>query len=62
MNVKRLAFRRLLISCLSLVTLIMGVLAPTPVLASHTPNPTSVTIAGSLQSELGCPEDRKSVV
>src|SRR2546425_6313841 len=28
--------------------------APT---ASPTPNPTSVTIAGSLQSELGCPGD-----
>src|SRR5215218_9573846 len=26
-------------------------------LASHTPNPASVTIAGSLQSELGCPGD-----
>jgi glycosidase len=26
-------------------------------LASHTPNPTSVTIAGSLQSELGCAGD-----
>src|SRR5262249_1942695 len=26
-------------------------------LASHTPNPTSVTIAGSLQSELGCSGD-----
>lgn len=25
--------------------------------ADHTPNPTSVTIAGSLQSELGCPGD-----
>ena len=25
--------------------------------ASHTPNPTSVTIAGSLQSEAGCPGD-----
>ena len=25
--------------------------------ASHTPNPTAVTIAGSLQSELGCPAD-----
>jgi len=25
--------------------------------ASHTPNPSSVTIAGSLQSELGCPGD-----
>jgi pullulanase len=27
------------------------------VLAAHTPNPTSVTIAGSMQSELGCPGD-----
>src|SRR5690242_3565502 len=26
-------------------------------LASHTPNPSSVTIAGDLQSELGCPGD-----
>ena len=25
--------------------------------ASHTPNPTAVTVAGSLQSELGCPGD-----
>ena len=25
--------------------------------ASHTANPSSVTIAGSLQSELGCPGD-----
>ena len=25
--------------------------------ADHTPNPTNVTIAGSLQSELGCPSD-----
>ncbi len=30
---------------------------PTTVLASHTPNPASVTIAGSLQNELGCPGD-----
>ena len=28
-----------------------------PARADHTPNPTSVTIAGSLQSELGCPGD-----
>jgi len=28
-----------------------------PLLASHTPLPSSVTIAGSLQSELGCPGD-----
>ncbi len=31
--------------------------ATTPAFASHTPNPASVTIAGSLQSELGCPGD-----
>src|SRR5262245_12818853 len=28
-----------------------------PVLASHTPTPASVTVAGNLQSELGCPGD-----
>ena len=28
-----------------------------PRTASHTPNPTSVTVAGSLQSEVGCPGD-----
>ena len=40
--------------------LIMALAAParTPMaLASHTPAPTSVTIAGSLQNELGCPGD-----
>jgi glycosidase len=62
MNTRKLVFNRLFISCLSLITLITGALAPTPVLArsveaSHTPNPSSVTIAGSLQSELGCPDD-----
>ena len=34
-----------------------GPMAPAPVLASHTGAPASVTIAGSLQSELGCPGD-----
>src|SRR5215216_6943240 len=57
MNANRLAFGRYFISCLSLITLIAEVLAPTPVLASHTANPTSVTVAGSLQSELGCAGD-----
>ena len=28
-----------------------------PVDADHTPAPTTVTVAGSLQSELGCPGD-----
>jgi len=32
-------------------------LTHTPVRADHTPDPSSVTIAGSLQSELGCPGD-----
>jgi glycosidase len=31
--------------------------SPAPVLASHTPSPTAVTIAGSFQSELGCGGD-----
>ena len=57
MNPSRLAFRHLLISCLSVITLVAGVLTPTPALASHTAEPTSVTIAGSLQSELGCSGD-----
>jgi hypothetical protein len=30
---------------------------PTPAESNHTPVPGSVTIAGSLQSELGCPGD-----
>jgi hypothetical protein len=34
-----------------------GVVLMPSALASHTPPPTSVTIAGSLQSELGCPGD-----
>ena len=57
MNARRLAFQRLFITGISLVTLLSGVVAPMPVLASHTTDPTSVTIAGSLQSELGCPGD-----
>ncbi len=57
MNAKRLASSRLIISCLTVLTLLSGVMRPTLVLASHTPNPTSLTIAGSLQSELGCAGD-----
>ena len=41
--------------------LLLGALLPMggslPAIASHTPVPSSVTIAGSLQSELGCPGD-----
>src|SRR5919108_491870 len=51
MNMRRLAFRHLLISFLSIVVLISGVISPTPALASHTPTPASVNLAGSLESE-----------
>ncbi|HET6821163.1 MAG TPA: hypothetical protein VFH34_00870, partial [Anaerolineales bacterium] len=57
MNASRLAFKRFIVSCLSMVILLSGVISPTPAFADHTTDPTSVTIAGSLQSELGCPGD-----
>src|SRR5687767_3226232 len=57
MNARRLAFQRLSITGVGLVSLLSGLVAPVPVLADHTADPTSVTIAGSLQSELGCPGD-----
>jgi len=41
----------------SLFAILAQIVSPTPVLADHTPDPASVTIAGSLQSELGCPGD-----
>ncbi len=41
-----------------LAGMVLGVAArPQAALANHTSDPTSVTIAGSLQSELGCPGD-----
>ena len=41
-----------------IAAVLMGSLLPTTsVLASHTPSPTSVTVAGSFQSEAGCPDD-----
>src|SRR5215216_543890 len=57
MYTKRLGFFRSLVTALSLVAILVGTVGPVPVLASHTPNPSAVTIAGSLQSELGCPGD-----
>ena len=57
MNASRLAFRRIIVTCLSIIILISGVISPTPAFADHTTDPTSVTIAGSLQSELGCTGD-----
>ncbi len=37
--------------------LFSGLLSPTAALADHVPVPGSITVAGSLQSELGCPGD-----
>src|SRR5262245_8140444 len=48
------------IAASALVMVLLGATVPiaAPVAhASHTPNPTAVTIAGSLQSEAGCPGD-----
>jgi hypothetical protein len=57
MNARRLAIYRLFMSWVSSVALLSGMTRPLPVLASHTTNPVSVTIAGSLQSALGCAGD-----
>ena len=37
--------------------MLVGAVGPMPVLASHTSNPTVVTLVGNLQSELGCSGD-----
>jgi len=55
-----LGIRRRPISFLSVFALLAGIVttvAPAAAVADHTPDPSSVTIAGSLQSELGCPGD-----
>jgi pullulanase-type alpha-1,6-glucosidase len=41
----------------ALLAVLVGLATPTAVPASHTPPPASVGVAGSLQSELGCPGD-----
>lgn len=47
----------LAVSGLALTALVATSLPGTPAAADHTPMPTSVTLVGSLQSELGCPGD-----
>ena len=55
----QLRMKRLLPSLIGILVLMLGLLGPFAasdrVYADQTPDPTSVTIAGSLQSELGCP-------
>jgi glycosidase len=57
MNAKRTQASRLIANCLVLFVLVVSAIAPRPVLANPTPDPASVTIVGSLQSELGCSGD-----
>ena len=47
----------LLVGMAAAVSLAVTVAGPVPALADHAAGPTSVTVAGSLQSELGCPGD-----
>ena len=57
---RRAGVRSRLVALVGSVLLLAGLVPAAtvvPVLASHTTAPTSVTIAGSLQSELGCPGD-----
>ena len=41
----------------ALLFVFLLLLLPSGAAAEHTPDPTSVTIAGSLQAALGCPGD-----
>jgi glycosidase len=52
---RRLSFHAL--SLLAIIAALAGPVQPPPALASHTPEPSSVTVAGSLQSEAGCSGD-----
>ncbi len=54
---RRLALPAIAAYLVTLLPVAATPLGPATVLASHTPDPASVTIAGSLQSELGCPGD-----
>ncbi|HEX4982187.1 MAG TPA: alpha-amylase family glycosyl hydrolase, partial [Ilumatobacteraceae bacterium] len=56
-HVRRLFVVAALLGLLATIVGISPVARPALVGASHTTNPTSVTIAGSLQQELGCPGD-----
>ncbi|MRS04619.1 hypothetical protein EG832_15595, partial [bacterium] len=48
---------RLSWNLLTLVSILVLIVPAFPAVEAATPNPTSVTIAGSLQSELGCAGD-----
>jgi hypothetical protein len=54
---QNLAIALIYVSCLSGISYIDLPESTSGTFFHHTPNPTTVTIAGSLQSELGCPGD-----
>ena len=56
MNKQVTLVRRWILTGVSLFAILAQIVSPTSVLA-NTPDPVNVTIAGSLQSELGCPGD-----
>jgi glycosidase len=56
MNVKA-NVRQWLFTGVSLLAMLFQLVSPTPALADHTPDPATVTVVGSLQSELGCAGD-----
>jgi len=57
MLARRTKTPRTLVTLATVLLLLMTMVAVTPVGADHTDAPVSVTIAGSLQSEMGCPGD-----
>ena len=57
MHINTVRVHRFLLVGVSLLILFAQVISPVPVSADHTPDPSTVTIAGDLQSELGCPGD-----
>ena len=57
MNVRRIDVRRSLLTGVSLLTLLTQLFVPTSAVLANTPDPTAVTVAGSLQTEAGCAGD-----
>src|SRR5690606_30440416 len=53
----RLVSRRAVLPVLSAALLTAGLLPGSPAYADHTGPPSTVTLVGSLQTELGCAED-----
>jgi glycosidase len=57
MNTHMVDVRRWFFTGVSLLAMLAQIVSPTPALAEHTSDPSTVTVVGSLQSELGCAGD-----